>query len=96
MAPQSEPPDEQPRDETSSTGPAQPESAMQSALNEYQPEFIQGALFPHEVPSEHWNADFGDSQQVYQGSELPVWLLAGWAIFIIWALVYLYFGLTKF
>jgi hypothetical protein len=62
----------------------------------YQPELIQGGLFPHEVPSEHWQADFSDSRQVYQGSRLPVWLLAGWATFIIWALVYLYFGLTKF
>lgn len=62
----------------------------------YKPELIQGGLFPHEVPTEHWQADFSDSRQVYQGSRLPIWLLAGWATFIIWALVYLYFGLTKF
>ena len=62
----------------------------------YEPELIQGGLFPHEVPGEHWKADFTDSRQVYQGSRLPIWLLAGWATFIIWALVYLYFGLTKF
>jgi tryptophan-rich sensory protein len=48
------------------------------------------------VPTEHWQADFSDSRQVYQGSRLPAWLLAGWATFIIWALVYLYFGLSKF
>ena len=90
----SQPPDEQPRDETASPEAAQPESS--SGASEYNPQFIQGALFPHEVPSEHWDADFGDSRQVYQGSDLPLWLLAGWAAFIIWALVYLYFGLKKF
>lgn len=50
-------------------------------------------LFPHEVPSDHWNADFGDGKQVYEGAALPVWILAGWAIFILWAMVYLIFGL---
>lgn len=50
-------------------------------------------LFPHEEPTEHWEVDFGDSKQVYQGTDLPIWLLAGWAAFIIWALVYLFSGL---
>lgn len=52
-----------------------------------------GTMFPHEVPSEHWQVDFGDPKQVYQGTDLPIWLLAGWAIFIIWAVVYLVSGL---
>jgi hypothetical protein len=51
------------------------------------------ALFPHETPTEHWDVDFGDSKQVYQGADLPVWILAGWAVFIIWAVVYLISGL---
>ena len=106
MTTQSERPDEQPGDETSASGPQSSEAAaqssptsqpgIQSTSSDYEPQFIQGALFPHEVPSEHWDADFSDSQQVYQGSMLPMWILAGWAIFIIWALVYLYFGLTEF
>ena len=50
-------------------------------------------VFPHEAPAEHWEADFGDSKQVYEGTALPIWLLAGWAIFILWAVVYLLFGL---
>ena len=50
-------------------------------------------LFPHEAPGGHWEADFGDSKQVYEGTALPIWLLAGWAIFILWAVVYLLFGL---
>ncbi len=50
-------------------------------------------LFPHEEPSEHWDVDFGDSKQVYQGSDLPIWILAGWAAFIIWGLIYLFSGL---
>ncbi|ETW94809.1 MAG: hypothetical protein ETSY1_33300 [Candidatus Entotheonella factor] len=92
-------PEEQPREETSPEGDAQPgaeHAGAQPPNDEYKPELIQGGLFPHEIPTEHWKADFGDSRQVYQGSRLPVWLLAGWATFIIWALVYLYFGLTKF
>jgi hypothetical protein len=50
-------------------------------------------MFPHEAPIEHWEADFGDSKQVYEGTALPLWLLAGWAVFILWAVVYLLFGL---
>lgn len=64
--------------------------------DEYNPQFIKGAWFPHEVPTNHWKADFGDPKTVYQGAELPVWILAGWAVFIIWALVYLWFGLSEF
>ena len=56
-------------------------------------EVPEGAFFPHEIPSEHWNVDFGDSKQVYEGADLPVWLLAGWAAFILWAVIYLIFGL---
>ncbi len=52
-----------------------------------------GDLFPHEVPSDHWDVDFGDGKQVYEGSTLPMWILAGWATFIIWAVVYLVAGL---
>jgi hypothetical protein len=106
MPQQPEPPAEQPRDDASPAGPEQPEPATQPtaasqpeakpATGEYKPELIPGALFPHEVPSEHWDVDFGDSKQVYQGSDLPIWILAGWATFIIWALVYLYFGLIEF
>jgi hypothetical protein len=51
------------------------------------------AMFPHESPTEHWDIDFGDSKQAYQGSDLPVWILAGWAVFILWALIYLIVGL---
>ncbi|MGE3540411.1 MAG: hypothetical protein AB7N91_23580 [Candidatus Tectimicrobiota bacterium] len=71
-----------------------PPPATASTASTYQPHFVSGALFPHEVPSEHWDADFADSKQVYQGTALPLWLLAGWAAFIIWALVYLYYGLS--
>ncbi len=102
MEKQPERPEEQPGDEISPDGTtppeveAQPDAGAPPPVDEYNPELIQGGMFPHEVPTEHWKADFADSRQVYQGSQLPVWLLAGWATFIIWALVYLYFGLTKF
>lgn len=76
------------------TGTPHPEETEQ--LSEYKPELIDGAMFPHEVPTEHWNADFGNPKQVYQTSDLPIWILAGWAAFIIWAVVYLYAGLSEF
>lgn len=84
-----------PSEPTSGSSAASP-SDTPPAPDAYQPRFTQGALFPHEVPSRHWEADFSDSRQVYQGSALPIWILAGWAVFIVWALVYLYFGLSKF
>jgi hypothetical protein len=52
-------------------------------------------LFPYEEPSEHWDIDFADSKQTYQGAELPIWLLAGWEIFILWAIIYLMSGLPS-
>lgn len=48
--------------------------------------------FPYEAQSDHWDADFSNSKEVYQGMALPVWILAGWAVFIIWAIVYLTAG----
>ncbi|NJN94286.1 MAG: hypothetical protein HC875_09450 [Anaerolineales bacterium] len=56
----------------------------------------KGSGFPHETPTDHWDINFGDSEQVYQGTDLPVWILAGWAAFIIWAVVYLISGLPTF
>jgi tryptophan-rich sensory protein len=35
------------------------------------------------------------TKQTYQGAELPIWLLAGWAIFILWAIIYLMSGLPS-
>jgi hypothetical protein len=58
-----------------------------------QTQLVRGGLFPYEVPSEHWTVDFSDGEKVYQGADLPIWILAGWAIFIIWAVVYLFSGL---
>lgn len=71
----------------------QPQREAPTEGPDYYPQIKPGALFPHEAPSEHWNVDFGDSKQVYQGSELPAWILAGWAVFLIWAIVYLVSGL---
>lgn len=74
------------------TPPApQPDTGQATILQP--PEVPKGAMFPHEVPSEHWNVDFGNSKQTYEGTDLPIWLLAGWATFIIWAVIYLVSGL---
>lgn len=66
---------------------------QQQAAEAASPEIVKGALFPHERPTEHWNIDFGNSKQTYEGTDLPVWILAGWAVFIIWGVVYLISGL---
>lgn len=50
------------------------------------------AGFPYEAQSDHWDVDFSNSKEVYQGAALPVWILAGWAVFIIWAIIYLTAG----
>lgn len=54
-----------------------------------------GPEFPHDKPSEHWQIDFGDSKQTYEGADLPIWILAGWATFILWAVIYLISGLPS-
>jgi hypothetical protein len=54
---------------------------------------MEGSYFPYETQTEHWNVDFADTHQVYEGTALPVWILAGWAAFIIWAVLYLIAGL---
>lgn len=54
-----------------------------------------GPAFPHDKPSEHWQIDFGDSKQTYEGADLPIWILAGWAAFILWAVIYLISGLPS-
>jgi len=81
---------------------AEPEEKRQTPAPQVEPaetemvqsaRIVKGSMFPHELPSEHWDVDFGDSKQTYQGTALPIWLLAGWAAFIIWAVIYLVSGL---
>lgn len=57
------------------------------------PKSQPGKLFPYESQSEHWDIDFSDSHSTYEGADLPIWLLAGWAAFILWAVIYLVTGL---
>ena len=56
---------------------------------------IEGSMFPYESASDHWDIDFADTSQSYEGSALPIWLLAGWAAFILWAVLYLVLGLPQ-
>ncbi len=97
--PEADTPKAQPETAAASTQPvaeqvAQPaEAAAETAPAAPPSDTPDQRMFPHETPGEHWDVDFGDSKQAYQGSDLPVWILAGWAIFIIWALIYLIAGL---
>jgi hypothetical protein len=86
-------PEPQPKTDTPRRESGEPDSGQITALEGTDVTVRQGAMFPHEAPSDHWNVDFGNGKQVYQGSDLPIWLLAGWATFIIWAVVYLVAGL---
>jgi hypothetical protein len=76
------------------TGGSHPPAGQEEPVIQIQ--IPKGTMFPHESPSEHWDVNFGDSKQVYQGADLPIWILAGWAAFIIWAVVYLISGLPTF
>ena len=58
-------------------------------------EALEGSMFPYEEASDHWDIDFADTNQSYEGSALPLWLLAGWAAFILWAVLYLVMGLPQ-
>ena len=75
------------------TNEATQEKGQESITEQAQTSTSAQYLFPHEAPSDHWNVDFGDGKKVYEGSALPVWILAGWAIFILWAVIYLVSGL---
>jgi hypothetical protein len=87
------------RDDGSEDG-TMSEETMGAAVNEAGEEpgagegqRLDGSYFPYESQSEHWKVDFSDSSKVYEGTALPIWLLAGWAAFIIWAVLYLIAGL---
>jgi hypothetical protein len=81
-----------PKVEKKPVAPVQPAESASPDMTP-QPQLLRGGLFPYEVPSEHWTVDFSDGEQVYQGADLPIWILAGWAVFIIWAVIYLFSGL---
>lgn len=57
-------------------------------------EELTGTLFPYVDNKQHWNIDFNDTKQSYEGSALPAWVLAGFAIYIIWAAIYLIVALS--
>lgn len=86
-------PASKPKTEQATVQAAQRAASIDPAVQVDSP---KGIVFPHETPTEHWDVNFGDSKQVYQGADLPVWILAGWAAFIIWAVVYLISGLPTF
>jgi hypothetical protein len=54
---------------------------------------LEGTYFPYIDNARHWDVDFNDTHQSYEGDALPGWLLAGWAAFIVWAIAYLILAL---
>ncbi len=57
-------------------------------------EQLTDTLFPYVDNKKHWDIDFNDTNQSYEGSALPAWVLAGFAIYIIWAATYLIVALS--
>jgi hypothetical protein len=84
---------EWPQERERPAGPDQAEASQPAEAEELKPPETTRGMFPYEPPTEHWDVDFGDNQQTYEGTELPIWLLAGWAAFILWAVIYLISGL---
>ena len=72
-----------------------PGASVQPPSAPPQPSDSQAAAFgfPYETQGDHWEVDFSDSSETYEGTELPMWILAGWAAFVIWAVAYLVSGL---
>lgn len=89
-------PADKPKVEAASSQTVRSSAPAASSDSSAQVNIPKGSGFPHETPTDHWDINFGDSEQVYQGTDLPVWILAGWAAFIIWAVVYLISGLPTF
>lgn len=50
---------------------------------------LKGSIFPYVDNKKHWDIDYNDTSQSYEGSALPAWILAGFAVFVLWAIVYL-------
>ena len=88
-------PEEEAEDQPNETQPLPTQQPEQAEVGEAieAPKIVKGALFPHEIPTPHWDVDFSNNKQTYEGSDLPIWILAGWAIFIIWGIIYLVAGL---
>lgn len=84
---------EWPQEREKPAGPDQAEMAQPEEAEEFKPPETTPGMFPYEPPTEHWDVDFGDNKQTYEGTELPIWLLAGWAAFVLWAVIYLISGL---
>jgi hypothetical protein len=74
--------------ETTDTTQQEPYSTMEYG------EELKGTIFPYVDNRDQWDIDFNDTKQSYEGSELPGWVLAGFAIYILWAIVYLIAAFT--
>lgn len=57
-------------------------------------EELKGTLFPYVDNAQHWDVDFNDTHQSYEGSALPPWILTGFTVFVLWAIIYMIFALT--
>jgi hypothetical protein len=74
------------------TNPSVPHTAAEA--QQYGQEELKGTIFPYVDNTQHWDIDFNDTNQSYEGSVLPPWILVGFAIFVLWAIVYMVIALA--
>lgn len=57
-------------------------------------EELTGTIFPYVDNTQHWDIDYNDTSQSYEGSALPPWILGGFTLFVLWSIVYLWIVLS--
>lgn len=55
---------------------------------------IPGTYFPYVDNKQHWDIDYNDTKYSYEGSALPAWVLAGFAVYVLWSIIYLIVALS--
>ncbi|MFN8446845.1 MAG: hypothetical protein U0175_38985 [Caldilineaceae bacterium] len=72
------------------TQPSEPQAQADAQYGEE----LKGTIFPYVDNARHWDIDFNDTSQSYEGSALPPWILGGFAIFVLWSIVYMVIALS--
>lgn len=78
---------------TQSSEAQTPAEAQAPAEVQYGEE-LTGTIFPYIDNSHHWDIDYNDTNQSYEGSVLPPWILGGFAVYVLWSIIYLLVALS--
>ncbi len=55
---------------------------------------LSNTYFPYVDNKQHWDIDYNDTNHSYEGSALPAWVLAGFAVYVLWSIIYLIIALS--